>query len=828
MKRVKTKSDQDLTDKHSDAVRANEDAVDSTRECSATELEQIFDDVGCSLRVIDKDHRVIRFNRAFAELAETSAAELQGKKCFEMLPCPAHQTSECSLQKVMQSKKRHDTEILLQRKNGEQIDCALTASPHYSSDGELIGVIECFTDISKQLNAKNQAESASQAKSQFLANMSHEIRTPINGILGMTELCLDTALDKEQQELLETVFSEANSLLALVSDILDFSKIESGKLDLEKTSFSLRNIIENLATSIALRAYQKDLDFISYISPRIPAQLIGDPVRIKQILYNLASNALKFTNRGEISIMAEVVSEDDDSFDISFLVRDTGIGIPDDKQADIFSGFRQADSSTTRKYGGTGLGTTIAKQLTELMGGSIRLESTVDLGTSCWVTMNFKKTQTPSIDLLINQLDLKDTHVLLVTGNKTSNYALTEYLHSWGCTVTELSVYMSHLIDQEDITGHLQDSFDLIVADVHILEMGGKIILETIKNNPQLNAIPSLAITAIGQKGDAETCRQLGVNGYLHKPVKQDELYAVIAMIIGSHALSSNPDFAQLVTKHTLKDETRKNIQILLTEDHPTNQQVASRHLEKAGYQVTIANNGKEALDILKLKQFSLVLMDIDMPIMNGLEATEEIRSLEKKVIALAKDQDASVERMPIIAMTAHAKAEDRKNCLACGMDDFIAKPLRRVDLLAIVDKWAQSDKAPTIINDTPDETAQSQSAIDYPKALQEFEGDEEFLNNVLTGFINHTIEQLEKLDQAVAEQNIEVIRKEAHAIKGGAANLLATPLATTAKQIEETAKNGDLEKTVKLLPTLKTDFEQLRNEIVELTTNANERNDLS
>ncbi len=789
------------------------DTSEAALRSSHAELNQIFESAGTGIRMIDCQGNVLRFNHSFASLVGVRSEEIANRKCHEMLPGENCHTPECPLQIIINGKEQLQQEVDKIRPDGQQLKCSLSATAFRSADGELLGIIESFTDITRQDEAKQQAEAANQAKSQFLANMSHEIRTPINGILGMTELCLETELNKDQQDLLSTIMSEANTLLATVSDVLDFSKIEAGKLHLEQIPFNPRNIIEDISTSIALRAHQKGLDFISYVCPEIPSRLIGDPVRLKQIINNLASNALKFTADGEIAIMVERGQETETEIELCFLVKDTGIGISEEQQKDIFSGFTQADSSTTRKYGGTGLGTTIAKQLTELMGGEIGLESHVDQGSSFRVKLKFIRPAEQQAPLLNQAVDLKDTRVLLVASNPSSSFVLTEYLQSWGCVVTDLPAYMNHIINNES-SQLLQSSFDLIVADLQILEMGGSQVLTSIKNNPTLQKIPTLALTSIGQKGDADFCREIGIDGYLPKPIRQEELHKALGLILFPPDNDPAISPKSLVTKHLLKDESRSHLQILIAEDHPTNQQVAQRHLEKAGYQVTIVGNGQLALDTVKTRQFSMILMDIDMPVMNGLEAASAIRAHEQKIASFTTSTTQSpMKRIPIAAMTAHAKTEDREQCLACGMDDYISKPLRRADLLALVEKWTEQQISAACT--TPQTVTEHQTEpIDYAGALAEFDGDVNFLESVIDGFSAHSSEQFAQIETALKNEDSEIIRKQAHAIKGGAANLLASPLSEAARQLEELAANGETDSLAECFIQLKEEFSRFSNQI--------------
>jgi len=652
------------------------------------------------------------------------------------------------------------------------------------------------------LKAKKAAESATQAKSDFLANMSHEIRTPMNAVIGMSHLAQKTELTPKQQDYLDKIQSSANSLLGIINDILDFSKIEAGKLDMESTEFNLEDVLDNLANLVTVKAQEKkDLEVLFATASEVPRFLVGDPLRLGQVLINLANNAVKFTESGEIVVVTELLEQDSAGLTIKFSVRDTGIGLTEEQIGKLFQSFSQADTSTTRKFGGTGLGLTISKRLVEMMGGEIWVESEPGKGTTFSFTANFGLGKETVRKRLVPSSDLRGMKVLVVDDSATSRNILQDILESFSFEVTLAASAEEGL--EEIQRADKNQPYELVLMDWKMPGMDGLEASEQIKGHKNLSKIPAIIlVTAYGREELMQQAEQIGLDGFLIKPVGSSVLFDTIMYAFGEGI----PETSRLAGRNK-EFEALKGIQgaqILLVEDNEINQQVAMEILQGAGLNVTVANDGQEGVDAAMQKQYDTILMDIQMPVMDGYEAAKTIRNWEGGMRKEGKDP------IPIVAMTAHAMAGDEQKSIEAGMNDHVTKPIDPDQLFATLLKWIKpvseraAVKIPPVLDLSPEpdprvpeenELPESLPGFDLAAGLKRLMGNKRLYRKLLVDFGTKYTETANEIREALATNDFDQAHSLVHNLKGLAGNLEATDLQTAAVEMETLVK-GQTAKT--------------------------------
>jgi two-component system, sensor histidine kinase and response regulator len=815
--------------------------------------------------VKDTEGRFTFANHGTCESYGKTLAELIGKSDYDYAPFELADKYQKDDRMVYETGKVFEDVEEFLYSDGSKRYVQVLKAPVFNSQGQIVGTQGMSWDVTERIlaqkatqHAKDAAEAANRAKSAFVANMSHEIRTPMNGVIGMSELLLDTPLTHDQREYVMMINESADSLLSLINDVLDLSKVEAGKLDLEFVPFELGEVLGDALKLLALRADKKGLELAWRMQPDVPEVVVGDPARLRQIAINLVGNAIKFTDRGEVVLRVQRAAEEEACLGnspgvpktvvgpsesggfailtperavgangrqtlLQFSIIDTGIGIPEEKQRQVFEAFEQADTSTTRRYGGTGLGLTISTKIVELLGGRIWLESEPGAGATFHFTARFGLPVETPPDSHDEQpwRELRDLRVLVVDDNATHRSILSEILESWG-------VFSSAAPGAEAALGALRNAavggqtFQLILADASMPERDGFWLAEQIKQDPALNTATIMMLTATRRPEDAERCRRMGVQAYLAKPIKPSELLDAMMAAMGPLVETEGPVHVAVVESQ----EPTKVLEVLLAEDSPVNQRVATAMLEKWGHRVTVASNGRQAIAMFTKQAFDLVLMDVQMPEMDGLDATRLIRQHE----------EATGGHVPIVALTAHAMKGDRQRCLSSGMDAYVTKPIRSKELLRVISEVTTENNAEhsTAHVDAYGSTVESEhgeaehgataaaaagsngtqfgvhDVINLQQALETLDGNRQLLGELVAIFREECPKLRAEIETALVAQDLPTLRRATHTLKGSLAHLSAESARATAEKMELSARQQNLQAAGELWPGLQAQLDRL------------------
>ncbi|MBA2340143.1 MAG: PAS domain S-box protein [Pyrinomonadaceae bacterium] len=695
------------------------------------------------------------------------------------------------------------------RKDGSEFPLELSLATWKTGDETFYSSI--IRDITERKRIEAELEQARDAalesarlKSEFLANMSHEIRTPMNGVIGMTGLLLDTKLDDEQREFAETIRSSADSLLTIINDILDFSKIEAGKLHFETLDFDLRNTVEMTVELLAERAQSKGIELASLVESNVPTSVRGDAGRLRQVLINLVSNAVKFTETGEVIVRASKESETETHLITRFAIEDTGIGISKEAQRGLFQAFTQADGSTTRKYGGTGLGLAISKQIVELMGGEIGVESVPGEGSTFWFTVRLEK-QTDKVEAapVAPRADLHGLRVLVVDDNATNRKILLHQTVSWGMIPAEAADAASAL-ELLRAAAEARAPYEVVLLDLQMPAMDGFSLARAIKSDKKIASVRLVLMPSFGQRGDGQAAREAGIIAYLTKPVRQSQLFDCLTTVMSDALdapLASAP--AKLVTRHSLNEIKHSfRSRVLIAEDNPVNQKVAARQVSGLGYRADVVANGLEAVEALSKMPYDIVLMDCQMPEMDGYEAATEIRRRE-----------GSNKHTVIIAMTANALEGDREKCLAAGMDDYLSKPIRIEELRQMLERWQQNSSVAGVTAESNEVSSAPEDSppVDMEQLQDVAGGDEELMQELVDIYLRQMSGDVERLKAAVEDNAPDVVRRIAHNSTGGSATCGMVSIVAPLRELERMGLEGQLSDATPVVAQIEKKLETIK-----------------
>jgi PAS domain S-box-containing protein len=766
----------------------------------------LFENLGNEAVFIDTQGCFVKVNNLACRALGTTKEKLIGCRVTDVVPALTKDAEQMLTDVLVKGiDAEYDAKVPFGvRKSWFRMSC------HSLKDksGTVMGALVVAQDISEhriiQENlriAKESTEAASNVKSQFFANMSHELRTPMNGIIGLSQLLSDTQLNPQQREYVNTMRTSAESLVMIINDVLDFSKVEAGKLEIQEEEFDLEILIDSVAKIMSFGALNKNLDFKYIIDPDINTHLIGAAGRVRQILTNFLGNAIKFTDSGSVTLDVSLEKHMGDKVQVKFTVRDTGIGISENARGNIFKPFAQADATTTRRYGGTGLGLAISKELVTRMNGDIDFESEEGKGSSFWFSIPFQVQEGGGKVSSHLHSGLGGKRVLVVDDNEDIRELICETLLTWGCEVAEASdgkKALQILNQQHENKKH----FDFAIIDMHMPDMNGEALGRALKADRNLSSIQLIILTGAGSPGDAEKMSQIGFEAYLHKPLRTDDLQVCLNLLL--HRKQGRSTRQGILTRHTIEEERKKKsgVSILLVEDNPLNRMVARDILQKLGYKPDLAEDGLQAIEALKHKDYDLIFMDIQMPRLDGLEATKRIRSGADGVHST---------NVPIVAMTAHAGQEDKDRCIEAGMNGYVTKPIEPERLSRAIQKSLAEDEGNDVRAESmPDSSASQGAVFDRAALLQRLFGDESLVSEVVSVFTGDAERLIDQISTLAKQGKHAEIAAEAHSLRGACSNVCANHLESLCGGLDDELRAGNEVDLEQRINELKKAFKEL------------------